>query len=205
VHGTGPRLKVIHPSPSSSSRRGRASRRKGLDAERVLVRFLQGRGLNATKTSRTGYAGTDLSLDLLGIERRVECKVRARAFGALYRWLSNADLLIIRADRREPLCVLPLWLAAEVAAAHDVINDNGPGRANKDDLNRLASVEGLLHESENKMINRRDRVAFRLMNLCMKVHGLGFAPSDECARRHPNPQAIAYTYLDYGEDCWDKL
>jgi hypothetical protein len=41
MHGAGPR--EVHPS--SSSRRGRASRRKGLDAERVLVRFLQQRGL----------------------------------------------------------------------------------------------------------------------------------------------------------------
>jgi hypothetical protein len=27
-----------------------------------------------------------------------------------------ADMLVIRADRREPLVVLPMWLAAEVAA-----------------------------------------------------------------------------------------
>jgi hypothetical protein len=116
---------VIHPSsslkrrevhPSSSSRKGRASRRKGLDAERVLVRFLQSRGLSASKVSRTGYAGTDLSVDLLGIERRVECKVRSHGFRQLYEWLANADMLVIRADRKEPLVVIPLWLAAEVAA-----------------------------------------------------------------------------------------
>jgi hypothetical protein len=81
------------------------------------VRYLQARGLNATKVSRTGYRGTDLSLDLLGIERRVECKVRSHGFTQLYDWLANSDLLIIRADRREPLVVLPLWLASEVAAA----------------------------------------------------------------------------------------
>jgi hypothetical protein len=80
------------------------------------VRYLQAKGLSATKTSRTGYAGTDLAVDLLGIERRVECKVRSHGFTQLYEWLANSDLLIIRADRKEPLCVLPLWLAAEVAA-----------------------------------------------------------------------------------------
>jgi hypothetical protein len=101
--------------PLAPSRKGRASRRKGLDAERVLVRYLQGRGLNATKVSRTGYAGTDLSVDLLGISRSIECKVRSRAFGQLYSWLANSDILVIRADRKEPLCLLPLWLAAEVA------------------------------------------------------------------------------------------
>jgi hypothetical protein len=79
------------------------------------VRYLQTKGLSAQKTSRTGYAGTDISVDLLGIERRIEVKVRARAFNQLYRWLANSDLLIIRADRREPLVVLPMWLASEIA------------------------------------------------------------------------------------------
>jgi hypothetical protein len=105
-----------HLSPPAR-RKGRASRRKGLDAERVLVRYLQSQGLSATKTSRTGYAGTDISVDLLGIERRIECKVRSHGFRQLYEWLANADLLIIRADRREPLVCLPLWLGAEIAKA----------------------------------------------------------------------------------------
>jgi hypothetical protein len=102
--------------PSSPSRRGRASRRKGLDAERSLVRFLQARGLNATKTSRSGYGGTDLAVDLLGISRTIEVKVRSSGFTQLYRWLANADMLVIRQDRKEPLCIVPLWLASEVAA-----------------------------------------------------------------------------------------
>jgi hypothetical protein len=97
-------------------KKGRASRRKGLDNERALVRYLQGRGITAEKISRTGYTGSDLSPVLLGIERRVECKVRSHGFTQLYDWLANSDLLIIRADRREPLVCLPLWLAAEVAA-----------------------------------------------------------------------------------------
>ena len=44
----------------------------------------------------------------------------------MYEWLGNSDLLIIRADRKEPLCVLPLWLAAEVAAVaegHQSLSD----------------------------------------------------------------------------------
>jgi hypothetical protein len=111
---------VGHPPPPS--RKGPInSRRKGSRAELNLVRFLQQRGLNATKVSRTGYSGTDLSLDLLGIERRVECKVRSHGFRQLYEWLANSDVLVIRADRKEPLCVLPLWLAAEVAAVAEGI------------------------------------------------------------------------------------
>jgi hypothetical protein len=94
----------------------RASRRKGAAEERAMVRYLQARGFAAEKSSRTGYRGPDLSVPLLGVDRSVECKVRAKAFGQLYRWLSNADLLIVRANRREPLCILPMWLASEIAA-----------------------------------------------------------------------------------------
>ena len=94
----------------------RASRRKGATEERAMVRYLQARGFAAEKSSRTGYRGPDLSVPLLGVDRSVECKVRAKAFGQLYRWLGNADLLIVRADRREPLVVIPMWLASEIAA-----------------------------------------------------------------------------------------
>ena len=34
----------------------------------------------------------------------------------MYEWLDGNDLLIVRADRREPLVVIPLRLAAEIAA-----------------------------------------------------------------------------------------
>jgi hypothetical protein len=57
-----------------------------------------------------------VSLPLLGIDRRVEVKCRGAGFKELYRWLNGADFLIVRADRQQPLVVLPLWLAAEIAA-----------------------------------------------------------------------------------------
>ena len=43
-------------------------------------------------------------------------KCRADGFRELYKWLEARDLLIVRADRKEPLVVLPLKLAAEIAA-----------------------------------------------------------------------------------------
>jgi hypothetical protein len=46
----------------------------------------------------------------------VEVKCRADGFRELYRWLIDRDILIVRADRSEPLVVLPLKLAAEIAA-----------------------------------------------------------------------------------------
>jgi Holliday junction resolvase len=93
------------------------SRRKGQREENALVRYLQDRGFAAEKSSRTGYTGHDLSIPLLSIDRKVEVKVRADGFRELYTWLAGADLLIVRADRREPLVVVPLKLAAEIAEA----------------------------------------------------------------------------------------
>jgi hypothetical protein len=96
-----------------------------------LVRFLQTKGLRAEKVSRTGYSGSDISLDLLGIERRVEVKVRSHGFTQLYEWLANSELLIIRADRKEPLVVLPLWLGAEVArVAEQATKGASPSKGN---------------------------------------------------------------------------
>ena len=51
-----------------------------------------------------------------GVDRVVEVKVRAKGFAQLYAWLVNRDILIVRADRSEPLVILPLKLAAEIAA-----------------------------------------------------------------------------------------
>jgi hypothetical protein len=92
------------------------SRRKGAHNERVLVRFLQERGFAAEKVSRTGYTGSDLSMPLLGRDMRCEVKCRGAGFRRLYDWLNGNDLLIVRADRKEPLVVIPLRLAVEIAA-----------------------------------------------------------------------------------------
>lgn len=99
---------------------GRASRDKGNRAERALVKFLQDRGFAAERVPLSGSAGGsyvgDLTIPLLGLDRVVEVKVRGRGFGQLYDWLAGRDMLIVRADRSEPLIVLPLKLAAEIAA-----------------------------------------------------------------------------------------
>ena len=100
---------------------GRASRQKGNRAERALVRFLQDRGFAAERVPLSGSAGGrfagDLTVPLLGADRTIEVKVRRDGFRELYRWLDGSDLLIVKADRREPLVVLPLKLAAEIARA----------------------------------------------------------------------------------------
>jgi Holliday junction resolvase len=99
---------------------GKSQRDKGLRHERFLVRYLQEMGFAAERIPLSGSAGgrfsADVSLPLLGVDRRVEVKARANGFRELYRWLDGADLLVIRADRCKPLVVLPLRFAAEIAA-----------------------------------------------------------------------------------------
>lgn len=99
---------------------GRASRDKGNRAERAIVKFLQDRGFAAERVPLSGSVGGsylgDLTVPVLNVDRIVEVKVRAKGFRELYRWLHGRDILIVRADRSEPLVVLPLKLAAEIAA-----------------------------------------------------------------------------------------
>jgi hypothetical protein len=99
---------------------GRASRDKGNRAERAIVKFLQGKGFAAERVPLSGSAGGsylgDLTVPILSVDRVVEVKCRADGFRELYRWLIDRDILIVRADRSEPLVILPLKLAAEIAA-----------------------------------------------------------------------------------------
>ena len=98
---------------------GRKSRDKGNRAERALVRYLQEVGFAAERVPLSGASGGrfsgDLSIPLLGIDRIAEVKIRGDGFRELYRWLDGRDFLVVRGDRREPLVVLPLQLAAEIA------------------------------------------------------------------------------------------
>ena len=92
---------------------GRRSRDKGARTERAIVRLLQ--GLGAVKISGMYKPGADISMPLLGLERAVEVKCRAAGFRKLYDWLIDRDVLIVKADRQEPLVVLRMSLAAEIA------------------------------------------------------------------------------------------
>ena len=60
------------------------------------------------------FAG-DIVLPLMGRDLCVEVKARADGFRELYSWLNERDVLIVKADRQEPLVVVRLSLAAEIA------------------------------------------------------------------------------------------
>jgi hypothetical protein len=64
-----------------------------------------------------GQWSGDIRVPLLNREYRVEVKVRGDGFKQLYTWLAGSDLLIVKADRRDPLAVLPLELMVELMLA----------------------------------------------------------------------------------------
>jgi Holliday junction resolvase len=98
---------------------GRRSRDKGNRTERAVVHLLQAAGFAAERIPLSGSAGGkfagDVSVPLLGVDRTVEVKCRGTGFAQLYKWLAGADILVVKRDRAEPLVVLPLRLATEIA------------------------------------------------------------------------------------------
>jgi Holliday junction resolvase len=93
----------------------RQSRSKGARTERSIVNLLQGRGIAAVRVPLSGAVGGrfvgDIVLPLGGRDLRVEVKCRADGFRELYSWLDGRDVLIVKADRQEPLVVVRLPLA----------------------------------------------------------------------------------------------
>jgi Holliday junction resolvase len=109
---------------------GRKSRDKGNRTERAIVRFLQEQGFAAERVPLSGAAGgrfsADISVPLLGFDRRVEVKCRANGFRELYSWLEGADMLVVKADRQEPLVVVPLVFAMRIAAQIEKLKVGAP-------------------------------------------------------------------------------
>jgi len=107
------------PQQQARPRGGRRSRDKGNRDERAIVTFLQDSGFAAERVPLSGSAGGkyvgDVTIPLLGRDLCAEVKVRAHGFSQLYSWLDGREILIVRQDRREPLVILPLRLAAEIA------------------------------------------------------------------------------------------
>jgi Holliday junction resolvase len=109
---------------------GRASRDKGNRTERALVRILQVAGFAAEKIPLSGSAGGrfsgDVTVPLLGADRTVEVKCRSTGFAQLYGWLEGAEILVVKRDRSEPLVVLPLRFAIEIATIAEQASRHSP-------------------------------------------------------------------------------
>jgi Holliday junction resolvase len=118
---------------------GRSPKRKGTRVERKLVNELVELGLPAFRVPLSGAAGGqwsgDIHIPLLGRTRRVEVKARGTGFRQLYAWLNKADLLIVKADRCNPLAVLPLALVVELMVAAE----RGSKASTSDEQPRLIS------------------------------------------------------------------
>lgn len=99
---------------------GKKSRDKGARAERQGVAVLQDAGFAAERVPLSGAArgrfGGDISAPLLGKDRRIEVKVRARGFKQIYDWLTpEVDYLFHKSDRNEWLVTLRLRDGIEIA------------------------------------------------------------------------------------------
>jgi Holliday junction resolvase len=89
---------------------GKASRDKGARGERLFVRLLQEQGIAAERIPLSGAAGGsftgDITVPVMGIDRKFECKLRADGFKEIYKWLEGNTGLFLKSDRRTPLVVL---------------------------------------------------------------------------------------------------
>lgn len=97
---------------------GKFSRNKGARTERAIVNAMQDAGFAALRVplsgSCVGFKG-DISFPLFGVDRKVEVKCRATGFIEIYKWLEGSDFLVIKADHKEPLVVVPLKFALRIA------------------------------------------------------------------------------------------
>lgn len=95
----------------------RAQRDKGARAERELVHLLTAAGIKARRVPLSGAVegfGGDLLVEDGDGEARWESKVRGdgNGFSLLYRWIEDAAVLAVRADRKPWLVVVRLedWI-----------------------------------------------------------------------------------------------
>jgi hypothetical protein len=110
---------------------GRSSRENGMRAERQIVELFRQVGLEAYRVPLSGISAgfkSDVEVRIGSQRLRFESKVRAKEFGLLYRWLTGSDALVVKADRKPMLVVLPLEKFAialgEYASATEIVTNN---------------------------------------------------------------------------------
>jgi len=93
---------------------GIKSRRKGARVELKILHQLQDAGIDAEKLSYAWKKTHDIRMKMLGQDHQAEIKCRANGFKQLYAWLEPVNLLIVCADRRDPLAVVPMSLLIDL-------------------------------------------------------------------------------------------
>ena len=105
---------------------GLKSRRKGTRGELDLAHRLGGVRVPLSGAHGGAFAGDVRWRGLL-----VESKVRAEGFKELYRWLTGADLLGVRADGQPWLVIVPLSRFLELVGGEHGSTDRGTGEADR--------------------------------------------------------------------------
>lgn len=117
---------------------GKKSRDKGARNERNLVKIFQEAGLGAERVPLSGACGGSYAGDLTvpvtlmnggeakAFDLTFEAKQRAAGFKTLYSWLGENDGLIIGADRKPHLVVLPIQTFIQIVKAGDFAKQRHP-------------------------------------------------------------------------------
>jgi Holliday junction resolvase len=91
---------------------GKKSRRKGKRVEYAILNHLKKAGIKARRIPLSGatWLKGDVIIELDDEQLTAEIKSRKSAFKFLYENLKSADVLFVKADRKEPLAVLSISL-----------------------------------------------------------------------------------------------
>lgn len=101
---------------------GKSQRDKGNRTERAIVNALKGAGIDAVRVplsgAGNGFKG-DIQAQISGSVWKLEVKARENGFKQLYGWLESNDALVVKADRKEALVVMPLSTFCELVYIAD--------------------------------------------------------------------------------------
>jgi hypothetical protein len=111
---------VSDPPFALAKRGGRSPKRKGSGFEREVATALQALGVAAERVPLSGAVkhpkfDHDVTCPVRGVDKRLECKRRARAFATIDGMLGGNFALVVRDDRSRPLVVMTLETFAELA------------------------------------------------------------------------------------------
>lgn len=91
--------------------RAKSAKAKGRRLEQDVVDLLKKAGLQARRQPGSGiYSDFPHDVELNHNDRRyiIECKSRRNGFATLNNWMGQADILVVKVDRGEPIAYLPL-------------------------------------------------------------------------------------------------